>query len=57
MTKKYRVTITETLKRTVDVTAESKEAAEQIVNDEWYIGKHILISDDFTGVEFEVNTI
>lgn len=57
MTKKYRVTITETLKRTVDVTAESKEAAEQIVNDEWYIGKHILIVDDFTGVEFEVNTI
>ena len=35
----------------------SKEAAEQIVNDEWYIGKHILIADDFTGVEFEVNTI
>lgn len=29
MAKKYRVTITETLKRTVDVTAESKEAAEQ----------------------------
>ena len=57
MTKKYRVTITETLKRTVDVTAESKEAAEQIVNDEWYIGKHILIADDFTVVEFEVNTI
>ena len=57
MTKKYRVTITETLKRTVDVTAESKESAEQIVNDEWYIGKHILIADDFTGVEFEVNTI
>lgn len=57
MAKKYRVTITETLKRTVDVTAESKEAAEQIVNDEWYIGKHILIADDFTGVEFEANTI
>ena len=57
MTKKYRVTITETLTRTVDVTAESKEAAEQIVNDEWYIGKHILSADDFTGVEFEVNTI
>ena len=36
MTKKYRVTITEALKRTVDVTAESKEAAEQIVGDEWY---------------------
>lgn len=34
MAKKYRVTITETLKRTVDVTAECKEAAEQIVGDE-----------------------
>ena len=57
MAKKYRVTITETLKRTVDVTAESKEAAEQIVNDEWYSGKHILIADDFICVEFEANTI
>lgn len=52
-----RVTITEALKRTVDVTAESKEAAEQIVGDEWYSGKHILTADDFTGVEFEANTI
>lgn len=57
MAKKYRVTITETLKRTVDVTAESKEAAEQIVGDEWYSGKHILTADNFTGVEFEANTI
>lgn len=57
MARKYRVTITETLKRTVDVTAESKEAAEQIVNDAWYSGKHILIADDFTGVIFEANTI
>ena len=57
MAKKYRVTITEALKRTVDVTAESKEAAEQIVSDEWYSGKHILTADDFTGVEFEANTI
>ena len=57
MAKKYRVTITETLKRTVDVTAESKETAEQSVSDEWYSGKHILTADDFTGVEFEANTI
>ena len=57
MANKYRVTITETLKRTVDVAAESKEAAEQIVNDEWYSGKHILIADDFICVEFEANTI
>jgi len=57
MAKKYRVTITETLKRTVDVTAESKEAAEQIVGDEWYSGKHILTADDSIGVEFEANTI
>lgn len=57
MAKKYRITITETLKRTVDVTAESKETAEQIVSDEWYSGKHILTADNFTGVEFEANTI
>ena len=42
MAKKYRVTITEALKRT---------------GDEWYSGKHILTADDFTGVEFEANTI
>ena len=48
MAQKYRVTITETLKRTV---------AEQIVGDEWYSGKHILTADDFIGVEFEANTI
>lgn len=57
MAKKYRVAITEALKRTVDVTAECKEAAEQIVGDEWYSGKHILTADDFTSVEFEANTI
>lgn len=57
MAKKYRVTITETLERTVDVTAECKEAAEQIVGDEWYSGKHVLTADDFTGVKFEANTI
>ena len=57
MAKKYRVTITETLKRTVDVTADSKVAAEQIVGDEWSRGKHILTADDFIGVEFEANTI
>ena len=57
MTKKYRVTITEALKRTVDVTAESKEAAEQIVGDGMVRGKHILTADDFIGVEFEANTI
>lgn len=51
--KKFEVTITETLKKKVEVEAETQEEAEQIVTDEWYKGDHILDADNFTGVVFE----
>ena len=51
--KKFEVTITETLKKKVEVEAETQEEAEQIVTDEWYKGDHILGADNFTEVVFE----
>jgi hypothetical protein len=53
--KEFDVTITETLKLTVSVTASSKEEAEQMVNDQWRAGDHILDADNFIDVEFESN--
>lgn len=51
--KKFEVTITETLKKKVEVEAETEEDAKQIVTDDWYKGEHILDSDNFTEVDFE----
>lgn len=51
--KKFEVTITETLKKKVEVEAETEEEAKQIVTDEWYKGDHILDADNFTEVVFE----
>ena len=51
--KNFEVTITETLKKKVEVEAETQEEAEQIVNDEWYKGDHILDADNFTEVVVE----
>lgn len=49
----YKVTITETLKKTVIVEAESLEDAEQRVNDAWYRAEYVLDAEDFQGVKFE----
>ena len=49
----FRVTITETLKLTVDAYAMDRHEAEQAVSDRWYDSEYILDSDDFVGVEFE----
>ena len=51
--KKFEVTITETLKKKVEVEAETQEEAEQIVTDDWYKGEHILDADNFSGVVFD----
>ncbi len=51
--KKFEVTITETLKKKVEVEAETQEEAEQIVTDDWYKGEHILDANNFTEVVFE----
>lgn len=50
---KFKVTITETLKRTVEVEADNQQQAEQMVSDEWHRSKYILDADDFVDVEFE----
>lgn len=53
--KEFDVTITETLKLTVSVEASSKEEAEQMENDQWRAGDHVLDADNFVDVEFESN--
>lgn len=51
--KEYDVTITETLKMTVTVEAESQMEAEQMVSDNWRNQEYILDADNFTGVDFK----
>ncbi len=51
--KEYDVTVTETLRMTVTVEADSPEDAEQKVNDKWHNGDYILDADNFVGVTFE----
>ncbi|MFI3201128.1 MAG: DUF3846 domain-containing protein [Eubacteriales bacterium] len=52
--KEYDITITETLQKTVTVTANSKEEAEDLVHDEWSMGVHILSADDFVDATIEM---
>lgn len=54
---KYNVTITETLKKTVEVEAESLDKAKEKVSDEWKDGTFILDADDFKEVEFEAQEV
>lgn len=51
--RKFKVTITETLKMTVDVEADDQQQAEQMVSDGWHNSKYILDADNFSGVEFD----
>lgn len=50
--KEFDVTITETLRKTVSVKAESLEEAEQLVSDQWHNSEYILDADDFEGATF-----
>jgi hypothetical protein len=50
----FKVTITETLKLTVEVEAKDRHDAEQIVSDNWKKSEYILDADNFYGVEFEI---
>ena len=50
---RFKVTITETLKQTVEVEAGDLREAEQMVSDGWHSSKYILGADDFTDVDFE----
>ncbi|GHV13445.1 hypothetical protein FACS1894219_08250 [Clostridia bacterium] len=51
--KPFKVTVTETLKLTVDVEAEDQTEAEQIASDNWKTGEYVLGADNFVDVEFE----
>ena len=55
--RKFMVTITETLKRTVEVEADDQYDAEQMVSDGWHDSKYVLGSEDFIDVEFEAVSV
>ena len=50
--KPFKVTITETLKKTVEVEAKNRNEAEQIVSENWKNSEYVLDTDNFVGVEF-----
>ena len=50
---RFKVTITETLKLTVDVEADNQQQAEQMISDGWYNSEYILNADNFVSVDFE----
>lgn len=50
---RFKVTITETLKRTVEVEADDQQEAEQMVSDGWHNSKYILDAENFVDVAFE----
>ena len=49
----YKVKITETLEKIVEVEARNKREAEQIVSDAWHKSEYILDAEDFKGVTFK----
>lgn len=54
MSKTFSISITEVLKTTVDIQAETPEEAIQIVKDRYHNSEIVLTADDFTGqVTFE----
>lgn len=50
---KYSVKIIETLEKTIEVEAENPIDAEQIAEDEWHNGEHILDADNFIEMHCE----
>lgn len=54
MIKEFEITITEILKQTVIVEADSPEGAKQIACDNWHKGECVLDADNFVDVDFEV---
>ncbi|MGF7018864.1 hypothetical protein M2145_002647 [Lachnospiraceae bacterium PF1-21] len=49
----YKVTITETLSKTVEIKANDPSEAEQMVSDNWRDSRYVLGSEDFTDVDFK----
>ena len=54
--KTYEVTITETLQKTVEVEADSREKAEKQVEQKWNDSEYILDADSFVGVDFSARS-
>jgi len=52
----YKVEITETLKRTVEIEAENSDEAEEIAQCNWRNSEYILDADNFSGVDFKTVT-
>jgi len=50
--KTYYVAITETLQKTVEVEAATREQAQELVERKWNDSEYILDSESFVGVEF-----
>ena len=50
--KTYEVTITETLQKTVEIEAASREQAEELVEQRWNDSEYILDAEAFVGVDF-----
>lgn len=55
--KKYKVTISETYKKTVEIEANSRDEAEEIVSDGWLHKEYSLDGANFNGVKFNVREI
>ena len=49
---KYKIEITETLQKVVEVEAETVKDALGTVQDMWYGTEIVLTADDFVGVDF-----
>ena len=54
--KTYEVTITETLQKTVEIEAASREQAEELVERKWNDSEYILDAEAFVGVDFDART-
>lgn len=52
--KKFKVCITETLERVVEVEAFDAESAVDKAISEYKNGEHVLDADNFTGVTFDI---
>lgn len=50
---KFLVTVTETLQLTIEIEADSRQKAEQIVSNDWRKGEFVLGPECFAGVELE----
>ena len=55
--KVFNVTITETLKKTVQIKANNHDEAEQIASDNWRSSEYILDAECFSGVAFKAEVI